>query len=148
MDPTFRKILVSTDFSDLGNAAVPVAFGLAAAQGARVVLAHVLEGLELPTPLYAHYHPMPGPAEIERMEQKARGELQALVPEARRSVPHELAIARGSPLEELPRLAEDLHADLIVISSHGRRGVKRFLLGSVAERVVHRAPCSVMILRP
>lgn len=53
----------------------------------------------------------------------------------------------GDPGSELTRHAEEVNAGLIVISSHGRTGIKRFLLGSVAERVVRLAPCPVLVLR-
>lgn len=53
----------------------------------------------------------------------------------------------GDPGSEITRFAKDVGAGLIVIPSHGRTGVKRFLLGSVAERVVRLAPCPVLVLR-
>jgi len=146
MEFPFETILVSTDFSEHGNAAVPVAFALAKGRGARVVLTHVIEGTEIPNPLYAHYHPRPGAKELAEMERCARTELEAaarVAPE----VEHEIALGHGSPVGELCRLAEEHHASLIVISSAGRTGVRRFLLGSVAESVVRRAHCSVLILR-
>lgn len=147
MAPTFRKILVPTDFSPAGDAAVPVAFSMAAASGASVILVHVLEGLSTPTPLYAHYHPMPGPDEVRKMEAKAREGLAALVPAEHRQVAHSIVVGRGSAQDELPRLAEEHGADLVVISTHGYKGVKRFFLGSVAERVSRDAPCAVLLLR-
>ncbi len=54
----------------------------------------------------------------------------------------------GDPGTELARIASQLRSDLVVISSHGRRGVGRVLLGSVAERVARLAPCPVLILKP
>ena len=142
----FETILVSTDLSEHGNAAIPVALALAKGRGARVVLAHVIEGTEIPNPLYAHYHPTPGAKELREMEQRARAELEAAASVAP-EVDHEIAIGRGSAAAELCRLAEERHASLIVISSAGHSGVRRFLLGSVAEAVVRRAHCSVLVLR-
>jgi nucleotide-binding universal stress UspA family protein len=54
----------------------------------------------------------------------------------------------GSPAEQLVQLGVDLMADLIVVGTHNRKGVKRLLLGSVAEKVVHRATCPVYVVRP
>jgi nucleotide-binding universal stress UspA family protein len=50
--------------------------------------------------------------------------------------------------EEISQLAADLEADLVVVGTHGRRGLGRFLLGSVAEGVVRAAPCPVFVVRP
>lgn len=53
-----------------------------------------------------------------------------------------------SPAEEVAQLASDLEADLVVVGTHGRRGLRRLLLGSVAEGVVRLAPCPVLVVRP
>jgi universal stress protein A len=143
----FRTLLVPTDFSPLGNAAVPTACLLARSQGANVVLAHVLEGEEPPNPLYAHYHPTPSPEQRRELEARARAELAALVPAGCESVPTEIEVRRGSVVEELCRLAAARDVSLIAIASHGRTGLRHLLLGSVAERVLRHAPCSVLVLR-
>jgi nucleotide-binding universal stress UspA family protein len=57
-------------------------------------------------------------------------------------------IAQGIPAEQIVQIASDLDADLIVVGTHGRRGVKRFMLGSIAERVVRLATCPVLVERP
>lgn len=57
-------------------------------------------------------------------------------------------VKKGEVRETILGNASDWHADLIVLGSHGRKGIKRFLLGSVAESVARRAPCSVEIVRP
>jgi nucleotide-binding universal stress UspA family protein len=54
----------------------------------------------------------------------------------------------GKPVEEIVRTAKDWGADLIVVGSHGRAGVQRALLGSVAEGVMRAAPCAVLVVRP
>jgi nucleotide-binding universal stress UspA family protein len=148
MSDAFETILVSTDFSDLANAAVPVAFRLARDHGARVVLAHVLEGLGTPNPLYAHYCPTPTPEQRASAEEHARASLAGLVPKQRGSAACEIVVRHGAAADELCRLAKERRASLLVIASHGRSGMGRFLLGSVAERVLHLAPCSVLVVRP
>lgn len=147
MTPDFPCILVTTDLSELGNSAVPYAFRLAAAAGQRVVVLHVLEDTT-PSPLYAHYYPTPSPEERRQMEQQARAELERLVPAEAHGIAREIRLGHGAPAAEICQLARECRADLIVISSHGRTGVKHLMLGSVAERVVHLAPCSVLVLRP
>jgi len=146
MTPQFPLVLVTTDFSTRGNSAIPMAFRLAASAGERVVLVHVLDDA-IPSPLYAHYHPTPSPEERQKLEERAREELGRLVPAEWHSIPREIMLGYGSPAGEICRLAKERTASLIVISSHGRTGVKHFMVGSVAERVVHQAPCSVMVLR-
>ena len=54
----------------------------------------------------------------------------------------------GSPPVEICRIAQERHVDLIVMSTHGHAGLAHLLIGSVAERVVRYAPCSVLIVRP
>ena len=148
MNAPFRSILVCTDFSELGDAAVPVAVRLAADQGASLVLAHVLEEVPLPNPLYAHYARVPTPEQRAEAERHARAALEALVPSDGSAVPREVHVLHGSPVAELTRLAEERDVSLVVISSHGRGGFRRFLLGSVADAVLRRVRCSVLVLRP
>lgn len=62
-----------------------------------------------------------------------------------RVVPH---IRFAEPAEEIAQLASDVEADLVIVGSHGRRGIARILLGSVAEGVVRLAPCPVLVTRP
>jgi nucleotide-binding universal stress UspA family protein len=142
------RIVVSTDFSEIGDQAIPTAFRLAADHGARVRLVHVMERSELPNPLYAHYHPVPTPEQQRQAEDSARAALAERVPAAyRERVAHELVVARGEPAEEILKSASEPRADLVVISTHGGRGLVRATLGSVSDRVVARAPCSVLLVR-
>lgn len=67
---------------------------------------------------------------------------------AKTSVPEaQLHILFGDPGSEITELAQKLHADLVVLTSHGRTGLRRLLIGSVAERVVRLAHCPVLVLR-
>jgi universal stress protein A len=56
-------------------------------------------------------------------------------------------VAEGDPAEMILRVAEEVHADLIVMGTHGRTGLSRLLMGSVAEQVVRRAPCPVLTMK-
>ena len=62
--------------------------------------------------------------------------------------PAHVHVRVGAPAEELAQLAADLDADLVIVGTHGRRGVRRFLLGSVAEGAVRLAHCPVLVVRP
>lgn len=141
-----ETILVTTDLSETGNRAVARAFRLAEQEGARIVLLHVLEG-GIPNPLYAHYYPSPSPESLRQQEAEGLRVLEQLIPDWARGGKHSIRLAHGSPAAEICRIAEEEGASLIVIASHGRTALKRFLIGSVAERVVRHAPCSVMLLR-
>lgn len=65
--------------------------------------------------------------------------------EGPRVFPHALT---GDPAREIVRMAESVEADLIIVGTHGRRGIRRLLLGSVAEHVMRRASCPVLVMRP
>lgn len=139
---SIQRILVPTDFSDEANRAVPVAFALARLHDARVLLAHVLV-IPDPVALYA----VPAPAMMEELKARALAELKDLVPRGQAEVPHELHVRRGTAADELCKLAQEERVSLITMASHGRTGLSRFLLGSITERVVRHAPCSVMVVR-
>lgn len=80
------------------------------------------------------------------VEQAGAAALHAVgVEEGPRIVPHVLT---GDPVREIIRIADDVEADLVIVGTHGRRGLKRLILGSVAEQVARRASCPVLVMRP
>ncbi len=151
MEENFARILVTTDFSEAGDHAIAHAFRLAADHGAEVLLLHVLETVIAPNPLYAHYYP----TELLTPEVRARAETaahEALLERVPKigplaQVSHRVVVAHGMPAEEIIRSAQDERADLLVISTHGRTGLKRFFLGSTAERVIRHVQCPVLVVR-
>jgi nucleotide-binding universal stress UspA family protein len=72
--------------------------------------------------------------------------LQAVVP-TQPNVPYEHRLVTGDPAAEIVRVADDEHVDMIVLGSHGRSGLRRLLMGSVAEVVVRKAPCPVLTFK-
>ena len=62
-------------------------------------------------------------------------------------VKHRTHVTQGEPIAEILRLAEEEKADLLVIATHGRTGLKHFFLGSVVERVIRHAHCPVLVVR-
>ena len=141
-------VVVSTDFSDSGDAAIPHAFRFAKDPGARVVLVHVLDARPTPNPLYAHYYPIPTPEQTRQAEATAREALRARIPaELRGEGRVETQVGQGAPAAEILRIAAERQASLIVIATHGRTGLERLALGSVAERVIRAAPCPVLVVR-
>jgi nucleotide-binding universal stress UspA family protein len=151
MHERFRAILVTTDFSELGDQAIGHAFRLAADHGAKVVLCHVMETPVTPVPLYAQYYPpdLLTPTMEKQIRDEARRALLERVPAVGElaDVPREIVVTRGLPATEIVRVAEECGADLIVISTQGHTGLKHIVLGSVAERVVRHAHCAVLVVR-
>ena len=142
-----KKILVATDFSEHSRTALQYGAALAEAFGAEVVLCHVVAKADilsqLPPGGDGYYFP-PNFAEVQ--EQQAREESQRWMADA--GVSNGRVITRnGSPFVEIVRLAREEDADPIVVGTHGRGAVAHMLLGSVAEKVVRKAPCPVLTVR-
>jgi nucleotide-binding universal stress UspA family protein len=136
-----KTILHSTDFSEQSAQAFRVASAVARDYGARVVVCHALV---LPMHAYRELGPLvPEPALIE---DEVRRSLEALRPPDP-AVPVEYRLCRGDAATEIVALAKELKADLIVMGTHGRTGLRRLALGSVAEAVLRRAHCPVLTVR-
>jgi nucleotide-binding universal stress UspA family protein len=133
-----HTILHPTDFTEPSQAAYRVACSLARDHHSRLVIVHVLE---LPVAALLGGGLIPGPvAEVAEV----RAKLQRLRAEG---VEVEHRLVEGDPAAEVVRLAGELHADLIVMGTHGRSGLSRLLLGSVAEHVLRRCCCPVVTVR-
>lgn len=150
--PQIERVLVTTDLSPLGDRAIRWAFALPRRQGVVHVL-HVIEPVTRPNPLYAHYTPGRAPTEAERRTQTdaIREQLRALVPDGtgRAGVTAEFEVLeQRDVVRAICETADRLGADVICIASHGRSGVSRALLGSVAERVLESSRRPVFVVRP
>ena len=135
-----KTIVSPTDFSTASDAALEHAAVLAKSTGASLLIVHVEEpplaygGGEL-------YYGLPEP-DSERILKM----LEEVKPKDA-SVPFTHRLTMGDPAGEIVRIAEDEGAEMIVLGTHGRTGVTRLLMGSVAEAVVRRAPCPVLVYR-
>jgi nucleotide-binding universal stress UspA family protein len=141
-----QVLVVPLDGSKLAEAAVPVATDLATQLGARVVLLGVVprpgdraaaQGSVITSD---EYERLTGEAErylVAVAKSERRGELQLVT-----------CVKTGHAAEEIARLATELAATCIVMSTHGRTGIARAMLGSVAGETTHRSPCAVMLVRP
>jgi nucleotide-binding universal stress UspA family protein len=144
---TFKKILCPVDFSDNSLAAMRAAAELARSSQATLVLVHVWQPLTWMTD-YGMQWPNDALVEAQKLEEGKLAEVKA---EARRLGASEVSsrLGRGEPWDQIVSIAvEDPAIDLIVMGTHGRTGLRRALIGSVAERVVRHAPCTVMVIRP
>jgi universal stress protein A len=151
MFESFKKIMVTTDFSEAADHAVNHAFRMAADNGAEVLLCHVIETIVAPNPLYAYYYPseLLSPEIRERAERDAREALLERTPKdgPLAQVPYRTVVVHGMPAEEIMRAADEQKVDLIVIATHGHTGLKHLFMGSVAERVIRHVRCPVLVVR-
>lgn len=141
-----KTILLTTDFSDTAARAVEPALVLARRFGARLVLTFVEED-RLP-PLVVEYMAVGVEDVLSQQVDRARTRLEEFAADRLPDVEDlELVIGVGTPHVEIVRLAEQKHADLVVIATHGRGFISHAILGSTAERVLRRAPCPVLVIR-
>lgn len=139
-----KRIIVGTDFSDEAERAVTYALDLARQLGAEVTLLHAYELPVYPLPEGAVY----ATAEVAtRASVVAQAALDAALERCRDSGVNVKALLRdGSPHRELLREADSLDVDLIILGTHGRSGIGRLLLGSVAELTVRHATRPVLVV--
>jgi nucleotide-binding universal stress UspA family protein len=139
---SFKTILHPTDFSPSASQALRIACSLAREHGGKLILLHVVQrpvssvaGMPVPPP--------PPPAiDWSRLQ----AELNA-VAAGIKDVAVEPRLLEGEPASTIVDLARESRADMIIIGSHGRTGVNRLLLGSVAEHVVRKASCPVLTVK-
>lgn len=135
-----KKILFPTDFSTASDAGLQQATALARDSGAKLVIVHVEE----PPAVYGTgelYYGIAEPDESALLEM-----LHAVVP-TDAGVPYEHYLLRGDPAERIVTFADHEKCDMIVLGTHGRTGLSRLLMGSVAEAVVRRANCAVLTFK-
>jgi len=139
-----KNILVPVDFSDSSEKAATAACALAAKTGATVHLLHAyvipVESVGLALTVSQQY--------VEQFVKESRTQLEELAaklcPGAKMGP---TLVESGDPREVIIAESQKLHAELIVMGTHGRRGISRALIGSVAESVVRTAHCSVLVVR-
>lgn len=147
MFTNISTILCPTDFGECGRAALGVASSLAREYDACLLITHIVEprvvvaGGGFPGVMAA-----PSLYERDEIIQEQRIELQQVIPPDP-SVHYEHRLDEGAVSDAIVREAQETHADLIVMGTHGRSGLKRLLMGSIAEDVIRRAPCPVVTVR-
>lgn len=143
-------ILVPVDFSENAIHAVDYAIRLAGAFHSRVVLVHVYHfPVELLTD-WSAYGTLVGSSEIlEGLRKDREEQMNALAREkARPGLSLETRVLEGTPFSEIVKAARAEGANLIVMGTRGLTGIRHILIGSTAERVVRKAPCPVLVLKP
>jgi nucleotide-binding universal stress UspA family protein len=139
------RILVPSDFSACSDAAVRYGLELARKFGATLHLLHVVQD-PATQPWAAEGFAAPLVEAVEQWQKDARIRLENSIPPEDR-VTAVVTCALAAPCPEILRYAADNEIDLIVMGTHGRGGVSHMLLGSIAEKVVRRAPCPVLTVR-
>ncbi len=140
-----KQILLPTDFAEPGLEAAGYAVELAERFGATLHLLHVIIDPVIYLPMFESY-PLPSRAEFE---QYAQEQLENwLTDDDRRRCDVKLHWVHGNPFVEIIKFARENQIDLIVMGTHGRGDIAHMLTGSDAEKVVRKAPCPVLTVRP
>jgi nucleotide-binding universal stress UspA family protein len=143
------KILLAVDDSKFSEAALQMVVSQHHPQETEVRVLHVVEPMALAMPPLMAQGYAPELDEVRKEQLKQGQELTARTAEKLRAAGFqaETDVYEGNARTEVVDLAAEWHADLIVVGSHGRKGLDRFLLGSVSEYVARHAICSVEIVR-
>lgn len=144
-----NKVLVATDLSDASMPALVFGAGVAKAAGSSLTALHCLD--IRPAPAFGITVPFGGvpivpPPELIQQMQKSAGEVLAGSLD-RLGIQGEHRVVDGEAASSILRVADELGVDLLVVATHGRTGISRMALGSVAEKVVRGAHCSVLVVR-
>lgn len=140
---SFRRILLAVDDSPIAAHAADVGAELAKAMGAQLGFVHVVDPAQSVIPESG----IPAAEFLARAKEDGARLLADFRARAALDPPALEFVAVGKPAAEIAKTAKEWPADVIVIGSHGRHGVQRALLGSVAEAVMRHAPCSVLVVR-
>ncbi len=150
----FKKIMACVDFShDITPRVMAVAGELAQLMGSRVLLTYVVErevplliseGIVLPKVELEKFEEM-----YRLLEEKSREKVEAAAQKLAQDwkVNVEPVVLMGEPFDMILEKAEEEKVDLIIVGSHGKKGIERLLLGSVSEKVARKAKCSVLVVR-
>jgi len=139
---TFDNILFATDFSKQSNIALPFALSIAHKYRSKMFAAHVLA----PPPL-GNFPTI----EVQALAAQALREAHDSVEELGRrlgAIPHEALLRKGDIWDELSVITKEKNIDLIVLGTHGRAGVSKLLMGSIAERIFRQSTCPVLTVGP
>ena len=148
--PLFQNIAFCTDFSENADLAFVTARDLAWHYGATLHIVHVMVNFSLSPPIHTNYMPIEYDSQfMEQVGEAARGSIKdRYIEQLKDKQPYTLHLLNGYASTEILRLAAEQKIDLIVMGSHGLTGLAHVLFGSTADRVVRKAPCSVLTVRP
>lgn len=139
---SFDNILFATDFSKQSDVALPFTLSIAHKYGSKIFAVHVLA----PPPL-GNFPTIEVQALAAQGLREAHDSMKVFEPRLGR-VPHEALLRKGEIWDELSGIAKEKNIDLIVLGTHGRAGVSKLLIGSVAERIFRQSTCPVLTVGP
>lgn len=143
MGTQLNRIMCTTDFSDYGNQTVFYGIALAKVFNAKLYVCHVIDIAFVDIYGESLLNPV---EQRKRITTFAHEQIKALM--ADRKLEWEPLVVVGRPEDEISRLVEEHKADMVIAASHGRAGLKHFILGSVTERLMRTLRCPLLILRP
>lgn len=139
-----KKILCPVDHSECSYLALKYAISLALKDEAKLYLMHVIDSRFYDTEIYKFSPYKPDEIDIS----KIRTDLMKSLPEGTTDVLEvETIVVKGIPFYEITNASKELGVDIIVMGTHGRTGLSHVMMGSVAEKVVRKAPCPVLMVR-
>ncbi len=141
-----KSILIATDFSEYSKVALDICIGASRCMKTKLYVLHTIE--KLPHD-YRHLLSSTTHADMkQKVEEDAIAKIKAMIPEEIMGKGDIIPMVRfGKPFLEIIQVAKEENVDLLVIGTHGMAGVDRFILGSVAERLVRKAGCPVMVIK-
>ena len=142
MPITIDQVICATDFSEVANRGLSYGVPLARHFQANLCACHVLF-VPRSTTMFGDL-PLYSDSRRDQLMSDARSQLEKLAQGL--PLPCEAVVAEGNVADEIARLAEDRGAGLVIVATHGASGVKRLVLGSVAERLIRIAPCPLLVL--
>jgi universal stress protein A len=142
----FKKILYPVDFSEYAGEILEYAVAIATQFGSELHLIHVIPNLNYFTP----YESFLTPENLVAIERNIEGEVKRDFDKLteRLTVPAKRVVRTGITFVEIIDYIKEEGIDLVVMGTHGRSGIEHILIGSVAEKVVRKAPCPVLTVRP
>ncbi len=142
----FKKILCPVDFSEFTDEIIEYALDIAKKYDAELYLIHIIPNLNYFTPYESFFTPENLIVVEKNMETEVNKDFDDLMKKI--NGPAVKVIKNGTPFVEIINYARSESMDLIIIGTHGRSGLEHILIGSVAERVIRKAPCPVLTVRP
>ncbi len=143
----FKKLVVGTDGSETADEAVRKAAELARTAGAKL---HIVSAYEPVAPARLREEAVEVPKDLEwaiNPRQDVDATLDHAATISGEGIEVETHARQGDPADAILDVAEEISADLIIVGNKGMTGARRFLLGSVPNRISHHAPCAVLIIR-
>ncbi len=149
----FEKILAAIDFSEISHEVIRKSSQIAKLCNSQLFLMNVVEkeipiliseGIVVPSIDLDTFEKM-----YQKLSEKSKEKLEAMAKEIEKEygISPEIIVDMGEPFDLILEKAENLKVDLIVVGSHGKKGIERLLIGSVSEKIARKAKCSVLIIR-